>query len=177
MLTILEVFPLKKTVLEKEMMKKLLLCILFLSVTMLCAQSIDKTVVASAGSEMITSAITINYTIGEPVVGLVSNESSLDQGFWAGSLKVEAITAEKDLDGIRVYPNPVENELNIFTDNHEIFGITLFGLNGQRVFKQNIENRQLEHTIDLSYLSKGVYVLHLFMKDSTEAKLLKVIKK
>lgn len=159
------------------MMKLLLTYFLTFGGALLSAQSFDKTVIASAGSKMTTSSITLSYTIGEPIVGMASNESSIDQGFWAGSLQVVAITAEKNLDGIRVYPNPVENELNIFTDNNEIFGITLFGMNGQRVFNQNVENTQLEHTIDLGYLSKGVYVLRLFMKDNAEAKLFKIIKK
>lgn len=160
------------------MMKLLLTYILIFSTVHLSAQSIDKTVMASAGSTMSVSEVIIGYTIGEPIVGVaISKSSSIDQGFWAGSLQVEAITAEKDLDGIVVYPNPVENELTIFTNNNEIFGITLFGVNGQRVYKQNVENTQLEHTINLSHLSKGMYVLRLFMRDDTEEKLFKIIKK
>jgi len=160
------------------MMKLLRIYILIFSSVQLCAQSIDKTVMASAGNTMSDSGITIGYTIGEPIVGMtISKRGSIDQGFWAGSLQVEAITAEKERDGIVVYPNPVENELTIFTNSHEIFGITVFGVNGQRVYKQTVENALLEHTIDLSYLSKGMYVLRLFMKDDSEEKLFKIIKK
>ena len=159
------------------MMKLLLTYFLTFTGALISAQTIDKDVTASAGSEMSTSEFTIGYTIGEPIVGMAKAEGSVDQGFWTGSLKVEPITAENDLDGIKVYPNPVENELTIFTDNNEIFGITLFGMNGQRVFKQNVASTQLEHTIDLSYLSKGVYILRLFIKDDAEEKLFKIIKK
>ncbi len=159
------------------MMKSLLTYILAFSGALLSAQSINKIVIASSGSEMSTSEITICNTIGEPIVGMAKAENSIDQGFWAGSLQVEPITAEKDLDGIKVYPNPVESDLTIFTDNNEIFGIIVFGVDGQRVYKQTVEYTQLEHTIDLSYLSKGVYVLRLFIRDNTEAKLFKIIKK
>lgn len=159
------------------MMKLLLTYFLILTAAALSAQSMDKTVMSSAGSNMAISEVSIGYTIGEPIVGFIANENSIDQGFWAGSLQIEAVTEAKNLDGIVVYPNPVETVLTIFTNNNEIFGITLFGVNGQQVFKQNVENTQLEHTIDLSYLSKGMYVLRLFMKDDTEGKLFKIIKK
>lgn len=159
------------------MIKLLFTCILSFSGALLSAQKINKTVTATAGSEMSSAEITIGYTIGESIVGMAKDENSIDQGFWAGLLIVEAITVEKELDGIKVYPNPVESELTIFTDNNEILGITLFGMNGQRVFKQNLQNLSLEHSIDLSYLSKGVYVLHLLIKDNTESKMFKIIKK
>lgn len=158
-------------------MKSLLTYFLILTATALSAQSTDKTIMASAGSTMSISEVTINYTIGEPIVGFVATENSIDQGFWAGSLEVENITEQKDLDGIVVYPNPVVNELSIFTDNNEIYGITLFGLDGRRVLKQTVEATQLEHKINLSHLSKGVYVLRLFIKDDAEGKLFKIIKK
>lgn len=158
-------------------MKLLLTYFLILTVATLSGQSMDKTVIASAGGTIAVSGVTVGYTIGETLVGFVSGENSIDQGFWAGSLQVEAISAEKELDGIVVYPNPVESELTIFTNNNEVFGITVFGVNGQRVYKETVENTQLEHTIDLSYLSKGMYVLRLFIKDDSEEKLFKIIKK
>lgn len=159
------------------MIKLLLSILLSSSATFLSAQFMEKAIMSSAGTTVAVSEISIDFTIGEPIVGFIANESSIDQGFWAGSLQVENITEQKDLDGIVVYPNPVINELTIFTDHTEIFGITLFGVDGRRVLKQSVEHNQLEHTIDLSYLSKGVYVLRLYMKDNVEEKLFKIIKK
>lgn len=158
------------------MMKSLLTYFLILTAAPLSAQSMDKSIIATSGGAMIATEATISYTIGEPIIGLVLDENSIDQGFWAGSLQVENITEQKDLNGIVVYPNPVVNELTIFTDNNEIYGITLFGVDGRRVLKQTVEANQLEHKIDLSYLSKGVYVLRLFMTDISETKLFKIIK-
>ncbi len=157
-------------------MKLLLTYFLILIAAALSAQSVDKTIMASAGGIMAVSEVTISYTIGEPLVGFIADENSIYQGFWAGSLQVENITEQKDLDGIVVYPNPVVNELTIFTDYNEIYGITLFGVDGRRVLKQMVEATQLEHKIDLSYLSKGIYVLRLFMQDDTAGKLFKIIK-
>ncbi len=150
---------------------------LILTTATLSAQSIDKTVVASAGSTMSVSELTIGYTIGESIVGFTTNENTIDQGFWAGSLQVENITEQNDLDGMVVYPNPVVNELSIFTDHNEVYGITLFAVDGRGVLKQMVEPTRLEHKIDLSYLSRGVYILRLFVKGDTEEKLFKIIKK
>ncbi|MEP3208274.1 MAG: T9SS type A sorting domain-containing protein [Maribacter sp.] len=158
-------------------MKSIGTYVLILTTATLSAQSIDKTVVASAGSTMSVSELTIGYTIGESIVGFTTNENTIDQGFWAGSLQVENITEQKDLDGIVVYPNPVVNELSIFTDKNEVYGITLFAVDGSGVLKQTVEPTRLEHKIDLSYLSRGVYILRLFIKGDTEEKLFKIIKK
>ncbi len=155
----------------------LLTLILTFGMASLCAQSIDKTVIAAAGNTISVSEVSIAYTIGEPIVGLVVNENSIDQGFWAGSLQVENITEQKDLEGIVVYPNPVVNEVNIFTNANEIFGISLFAVDGRKVLNQMVETELLEHRIDLSYLAKGVYVLRLFVKGDIKGKLFKIIKK
>jgi len=158
-------------------MKQLLTFITIFSITVLGAQSIDKTVIAAAGSIYSTPETSISFTIGEPIVGLVGGDAFIDQGFWAGSeITVESLNEEEELDGILVYPNPVESELTIFTNNKEVYGITLFAVDGRRVLKQKVESTQLEHKIDLSYLSKGMYVLRLLTEGDGE-KLFKIIKK
>lgn len=144
--------------------------------TVLNAQTSDKRVMASAGNILANSEVSISYTIGEPIIGMVHNGSSVDQGFWAGSLLVEPITEVTDLNGIKVYPNPVVDELNIYTDGNEVYGITLFGVDGKRALKQKVDASLLEHKINLSYLAKGVYVLRLLVEGNQEEKLFKIIK-
>ncbi len=103
------------------------------TVSLISAQNMGKTVIASGGGSANNTEVTIGFTMGEPLVGLVHNDASIHQGFWAGSeLIVEPLEDEDedDLLGIVVYPNPVESELTIFTNNKEIYGITLFEVNG-----------------------------------------------
>ncbi|TMM58743.1 T9SS type A sorting domain-containing protein [Maribacter algarum] len=159
------------------MMKLLLTYFLIFSAIHLCAQSTNKTVIASAGGNMSAPEVVIGYTIGEPMVGFIASESSIDQGFWAGSLMVEPITAQKELEGVKIFPNPVVDELNIFTNNNPIYAITLFAVDGKRTLKKKVDASQIEHKIDLSHLSKGMYVLRLFVEGTEEAKLFKIIKK
>jgi len=158
-------------------MKSLLTYVFIFTTVCLSAQTIDKTVVASAGSTLAESDLTISYTIGEPLVGFVTNESSVDQGFWAGSLGVVPISAEKELEGIKIFPNPVEEELKIFTNNNPVYAITLYAVDGKRTLKKKVDAALIEHKINLSHLSKGMYVLRLFVEGTDEAKLFKVIKK
>lgn len=158
-------------------MKLLLVYLLIFATAILSAQSMDKTVVASAGNTMTNSEVTIGYTIGEPIIGMVYNDGSIDQGFWAGSLLVEPISEVGALNGIKVYPNPVIDELNIYTDGNQIYGITLFGVDGKRAMLQKVDSTLLEHKINLSYLSKGMYVLHLLVEGTNDEKLFKIIKK
>lgn len=150
---------------------------LILSGIVLNAQEIRKTTVASAGKALTTSAYRIDFTIGEPIVGLVTNESSIDQGFWASGLVVAPISTEKELEGIKIYPNPVETELNILVNNNPVYAITIFGVDGKRTLKKKVDATQVVHKINLSHLSKGIYVLRLYVEDTDEAKLFKIIKK
>ena len=158
-------------------MKKLLrITFLLVTISICKAQTVEKYVVSNAGEANSNTELQLNFTIGEALVGMVSNESSIDQGFWAGSLQVEPMTEIEDLNGIVIYPNPVEEELSIYTNNNAIYGITLFAVNGKRALKKKVDSTLLEHKINTSHLAKGMYVLRLFIQDSNQEKLFKVIK-
>lgn len=158
-------------------MKSLLTYLFLFITTYLSAQTMAKNTVSNAGLEMSNFEYTINFTIGEPIIGIISNNGSIDQGFWAGSLFVEPITIEKELGGIVIYPNPMIHELNMQTNNNAVFGITMFAVNGKMALKQKVESNQLEHKIDVSHLAKGMYVLRLSIENQKEEKLFKVIKR
>lgn len=63
------------------------------------AQSVGKTVVSAGGMALSDKGVKLGFTIGEPIVGPVSNAESVDHGFWAGSLYVDAIVPEEALRG------------------------------------------------------------------------------
>ncbi|MGI9550301.1 MAG: T9SS type A sorting domain-containing protein [Aurantibacter sp.] len=159
------------------MMKFLLTSLLLFTAACLGAQSMGKNTFSSAGIELSGQEVTVSFTIGEPIIGLIANNESIDQGFWAGSLYVEPITPEKELGGIVVYPNPVIDQLNIETNNNAVYGITLFAVNGKQALQQKVDATLLEHKIDLSHLAKGMYVLRLSIEKDEQGKLFKIIKK
>lgn len=141
------------------------------------AQTISKLVLASGGEALSNGDIQLNLTLGEPIVGLIANDTSLDQGFWVGSLLVEPIEPEEELGGMIVFPNPVEEQLNIFTNGKRVYGITMFSVDGRMVVKKKVDESQTQHQIDASFLSKGVYVLQVLVEGDSEEKLFKILKK
>ncbi|MEO9893713.1 T9SS type A sorting domain-containing protein [Aurantibacter sp.] len=159
------------------MMKTLLTFLLIFITLSAVGQTIAKNAVSSAGIILSNDSNSFSFTIGEPIVGLIAGDESIDQGFWAGSLFVEAITEDKDLGGIVIYPSPMDNQLNIQTNNNPIYGVTLFTVNGIMALKQKVATANLEHQIDVSHLASGVYVLRLAIENEQEEKLFKVIKK
>lgn len=161
------------------MMRLLLLtaCLLLLTVFDALAQTIDKYVVSNGGERIENINVVVNFTIGEPAIGLIYDTSSVDQGFWSGSLSVEMISEDKGAEDIMVYPNPVENQLTIVSNEKKIFGIAIFSISGQQVVQKKIDIEKVEHLIDFSHLTRGTYILRLFLEEEDKAKLFKVVKK
>ncbi|MBM1105392.1 T9SS type A sorting domain-containing protein [Aurantibacter crassamenti] len=159
------------------MMKLLLTFVFLITTNLIIAQTMAKSTASNGGIELSNNNYTISFTIGEPIVGFVSKNESIDQGFWAGSLFVEPITAVEELAGIVIYPNPMINELNIQTNNNAVYGITMFAVNGKMALKKKVESTQIQHKIDVSHLAQGVYILKLTIENELEEKLFKVIKR
>lgn len=157
-------------------MKLLLLSTLLGFASIVRAQTIEKAVISSGGEAMTNREIHLNSTIGEPLIGLVINDFSVDQGFWANNLTVEPLATSEELNGIVVFPNPVVNELNIFTNNKRVFGLTLFSVDGRMVFRKKVDEAETTHQIDTSTLSKGIYVLQVLVEGDSKEKLFKIIK-
>ncbi|MRH99612.1 T9SS type A sorting domain-containing protein [Kriegella sp. EG-1] len=157
-------------------MKQHYVIIFLLISTSVNAQSLEKSITANAGISFTESNSALAFTIGEPIIGAISEKESIQQGFWAGGLFVENITTEDDLAGISVYPNPVANVLTVYTNHKKVYGVTLFSVSGQRVLIQNITSEQLEHHLDVNHLAKGVYVLHLYVEGYNNGKLFKILK-
>ena len=144
---------------------------------LMLAQSIDKSIISSAGGLLVSADISMGFTIGESAVGYLLNSNSVDQGFWAGKgILVIPLSIEEEHIDIVVYPNPVAEELTVFSGNSEVLAIQLFSVNAQRVFIQTSNASEVEHIIDMSYLTKGVYILQLLIKGKGELKEYKIIK-
>ena len=159
------------------MKEKLLLFFLILNATFSFAQSIERSVISNVGGVMSNTDISVSFTIGESIVGLIVDDNSVDQGFWAGKgILVIPLSPEEEPSNILVYPNPVVEEVTVFVSRNKVVGIELFAVNGQRTHSQKIEENKLEYKIDMAYMAKGVYVLKLFLEGNSETKAYKLIK-
>ena len=61
-----------------------------------------------------------------------------------------------------VYPNPTHGIVNIVFSDHqsEMCGVTVTDINGAVVYEGNSISQKDVHTIDLGFLSKGMYFVH-----------------
>ncbi len=83
-------------------------------------------------------------------------------------LKVNEI--EKQIDEIKVYPNPASRLINIGNSKQDIFDITLYDLCGKELLHKNLSN-----TIDIQMIQNGVYILHISNEDKLIYKNVKII--
>ncbi|MDO5979422.1 Calx-beta domain-containing protein [Flavivirga spongiicola] len=74
-------------------------------------------------------------------------------------------------DSISLYPNPIENNLYIETNNVEVEQVTLFDVLGKFVENVELENQ----TVDLSSINPGIYLLRIKAEGGTLVK--RIIKK
>ncbi len=64
----------------------------------------------------------------------------------------------KDIDSIHIFPNPVRTTLNLVNKSNAPLTITISSING-KVMKNHIELPHQNHSIDVSSLINGVYII------------------
>lgn len=124
------------------------------------AQDLDQNVTGTAGNYSESGTASLSWTIGETVVESVSDGTNiLTQGFQQGNLSVTLLIDEAELNyKVKVYPNPVENMLNVETDKAGV-DYQLLNISGQAVSNGKLENTTQE--INFSDLPAGTYFLKI----------------
>ncbi|RRA95732.1 M43 family zinc metalloprotease [Paenimyroides viscosum] len=74
---------------------------------------------------------------------------------FATSLSIDELEKQK----YNIYPNPVENTLNINSDNSDEKSITIYTTSGQLI--KNLKTTDENLSIDVSQLSSGTYILNI----------------
>ena len=75
------------------------------------------------------------------------------------------------MDKVKLYPNPVNDVLNISLDK-EITGVSIYNLLGQEVLSKSINSN--ETSIDVADLTTGTYLIKA--TSNNEVKTLKIVK-
>ena len=155
-------------------MKRLI--IILLVSTLGYSQSISKQVIGAAGKMLTNSNLKLSYTVGEPVVGLMTaGGNQLGNGYYpALNMKVLSIE-DNTLDvQLRVYPNPTSQSLYVSHPEINSFGISIADLNGKIIY-QSIINK--EEPLDVSNYTQGMYLVTIENKESNKKNTYKIIKK
>ena len=135
-------------------------------------------VVASAGNSNSVNGITVDWTLGEPVIETIGNsEIILTQGMQQSGILVTNLNEIK-IPGvvIKVYPNPVNDliHIEVIQDEEEFYFCELSDIKGGNAkYKMIVSNPQ---EIDMSKFKPGIYVLRVLNKRLQSVKVYKLIK-
>lgn len=155
-------------------MKKLLLLLFLTSIA--SAQSISKQVIGAAGKTQSSTNSKLSWTVGEPVVGLMTaGGNQLSNGYYP-ALNLQALSIEDNtLDvQLRVYPNPTSQSLHVSHPELNSFEITIMDLNGKQLYSETINK---EEPLDVSKFSQGMYLVTIENTTSHKKNTYKIIKK
>jgi hypothetical protein len=139
------------------------------------AQTISKQVIGSAGKTQNSGNIKLSWTLGEPVVGLMTaGGKQLSNGYYP-ALNLQALSVEDiDMDvQIRLYPNPTSQALYVSHPEMNSFGIIIIDLNGKQLYSGTINK---EEPLDVSNYTNGMYLVTIENKASNKKNTYKIIK-
>lgn len=140
------------------------------------AQSVSKQVIGATGKTLTNPSLSMSYTVGEPIVGLMSAEGlQLSNGNHAG-LNLQALIVEDHnlAAEIKVFPNPTAQLLYVSHPNISSFSIQIADLNGKQIYSGTINKEQ---PLDITTYANGMYFLILENKATHQKNTYKVIKK
>jgi len=155
-------------------MKKLIIIVLISSIGQ--AQTISKQVIGANGKTLSNSNLKVSYTVGEPVVGLMTaGGNQLGNGYHP-ALNLQALSVEDNVLDVqlRVYPNPTSQSLYVSHPDVNSFGITIVDLNGKQLYSGTIKK---EEPLDVSNYTQGMYLVTVESEITHKKNTYKIIKK
>lgn len=151
------------------------------------AQTIERSVIASAGGEQTKTGISISSTVGEPAILTLSKTSLvITQGFQQPSTTAGdgsgggggGVTVEEQ--GVEIvpalYPNPTHSSVQ-FTTTYEVpFSLNVFDAAGKLVYTEAFDAQPgTEQTVEVEKWERGTYHF-LFVDQNNKQNSFKVVK-
>jgi len=158
-------------------MKKIVVTFLMLIINNLAqSQTISKQVIGASGKTLSNSNLKVSYTVGEPVVGLMTaGGNQLGNGYYPAmdlqALSLDDATLNVE---IKVYPNPTSQSLYVSHPEYRLFSIQIADINGKLIYTGTIEK---EMPLDVSSYTQGMYLIIIENKESNKKNTYKIIKK
>lgn len=164
------------------MKKTMMTIIAFILVSTLYGQVLERQVIGSSGTSISNSDNTLNFTIGEPIVGAISSTNNeVEQGFWNASAIMTLSNEDfvnQDL-SVRLFPNPVSDYLNvnfneITTSN---YAIEIYDVTGKKQIKTSMLEGENQKRINLQPLASGIYLISVTQTNTNNTNTYRIIKK
>ncbi|MFT3908549.1 MAG: T9SS type A sorting domain-containing protein [Ferruginibacter sp.] len=170
-----------------------LLLLLFCSTAK--AQSIERKIINATGTTYNAGGITLKTSVGEPIVGSFSStvgnttSTTLSQGFFTGFSRTTVVVPPPppppvvtppptdpagpiDSITVRVYPNPVNDMLNIKGDLTNAKQVQFFDIAGHRISTYDITTS----SIQVKNLPAGFYIAKILGKSYEVLYVFKIVK-
>ena len=88
-----------------------------------------------------------------------------------GACTVSSIVNQSFADYFKIYPNPASSVLYIENSRHiKLKGVSVFDITGRKLFAEITENYGAIQSIDISSLSRGVYILNIISENTSATK-------
>lgn len=144
--------------------------------TMGYSQTISKQVIGTTGNTLTNSNLKVSFTVGEPVVGLMTaGGNQLGNGYYP-ALDLQALSVEDNTMDVelKVYPNPTSQSLYVLHPDISSFGISIVDLNGKQLYVGTINK---DEPLDVSNYTQGMYLVTIENKETNKKNTYKIIKK
>ena len=124
------------------------------------AQSVDPSVIATAGNYVENGNVAISYTVGQTVTATLTNGGTLTQGFQQDSYTIVEIPEQSSQAfSVNIYPVPATNEITV-EFNSDFQGnakISIIDELGRTLSEENVNTSV--NKISLKGLSESYYFL------------------
>tara|TARA_Y100000385_G_scaffold266804_1_gene302306 strand:- start:87 stop:560 length:474 start_codon:yes stop_codon:yes gene_type:complete len=142
------------------------------------AQTISKQVIGPSGATFENGNNKLSYTVGEVVVGAMTDEDGsvqLGNGYYP-SLDLSTLNTESpELQlQVKVYPNPVTEAIFITHPTAQFFEVRITDISGKQILQTAHQKQQ---PLSVQTLTTGTYFITVTRKDSKQTNTYKIIKK
>ena len=156
-----------------EISKRLLLAIIFFSLSATLELSAQENTVASGGKAT-GSGGTVNYSVGQVVYKIkIGTNGSLSQGVQQPYLASTKLGINETSIQLNAYPNPTTNNLTLTTDDSESLSYQLFNIQGAEISSKTLNSKT--SNINLEGHPPATYFLKV-IKNNEVIKAFKIIK-
>ncbi|WP_431134403.1 T9SS type A sorting domain-containing protein [Psychroserpens mesophilus] len=87
-----------------------------------------------------------------------------DTVFWLSNNLITLGLLGESIDGLKIYPNPTHNVLNITTHSNEVLNLSIMDVVGKEVLQKSVRSTT---KLDVSQLQNGLYIIKFEGSDST----------
>lgn len=144
-------------------------------------KALGPTVLSSSGGVSKYSDIELEWTLGESFIGMAKNDAHLyTLGFHQPNRLSHRLLYQSDTNEskVSIFPNPVENILNVQLQliHQDFITLKLTDVVGRSISEQSVDGKATKAEVSVRELSSGAYQLQVLDKNGNRISAFKIIK-